>query len=331
MPELVASAAVRYDVEIRQDQNLVPAGDLQDFINVVAGGPANGKFFPLNPGLIQYPSGIPTKSATFQAPEPKLSLAWTPRPNVTLYASFGVGFKSGGFNSAGTDATVSNIAKETGSNVHVGDEYGEETDDAYEVGLKGTLLDKQIAYQFAGYYTQVHGMQFNEFFSTAQGLLRVDSNIDRVDLQGGEGAIQAHAANWLDLNFGANATGSEILKNSSRPNTVGNKAPYTPLYTGVVGFAGASEAHRPIYRPGTLGHECDRPDLVPHGTKPVRADDLRGAWLLWRRRTPRLHHQQPAHRVEGSALRAGRLRGQYFRHAFTWPRSFLPRSSADHS
>ncbi len=237
MPELVASAAVRYDVEIRQDQNLVPAGDLQDFINVVAGGPANGKFFPLNPGLIQYPSGIPTKSATFQAPEPKLSLAWTPRPNVTLYASFGVGFKSGGFNSAGTDATVSNIAKETGSNVHVGDEYGEETDDAYEVGLKGTLLDKQIAYQFAGYYTQVHGMQFNEFFSTAQGLLRVDSNIDRVDLQGGEGAIQAHAADWLDLNFGANATGSEILKNSSRPDTVGNKAPYTPLYTGVVGFA----------------------------------------------------------------------------------------------
>jgi iron complex outermembrane receptor protein len=236
MPNLVASAAIRYDVEIRQDQNLVPPGNLQDFINVVAGGAADGKFFPLNPGLIEYPNGIPSKSATFEAPEPKFSLDWTPIPDITLYASFGVGFKSGGFNSAGTEATVNNIAKETGSDVHVGDEYGQETDDAYEVGLKGTLDEKKISYQFAAYYTQVHGMQFNEFFSTAQGLLRVDSNIDRVDLQGGEGAIQAHALDWLDVSVGGNATGSEILKNASRPDTVGNKAPYTPLYTGNVAF-----------------------------------------------------------------------------------------------
>ncbi len=236
LPDLVASAAIRYDVEIRDDQNLVPPGNRQDFINVVAGGPAAGNFYPLNPGLIQYPNGIPSKSATFEAPEPKFSLAWTPLPDLTLYGSFGVGFKSGGFNSAGTEATVSNIAKETGSDVHVGDQYGEETDDAYEIGLKGTLADKRIAYQLAAYYTQVHGMQFNEFFSTAQGLLRVDSNIDRVDLQGGEGAIQAHALDWLDVSAGGNATGSEILKNASRPDTVGNKAPYTPLYTGNVAF-----------------------------------------------------------------------------------------------
>ncbi len=235
-PTLVASAALRYDVEIRQDQNLVPAGNLQDFINVVEGGAANGVFYPLNPGLIEYPHGIPSKSATFSAPEPRVNLAWTPQPEVTFYATFGVGFKSGGFNSAGTQATVENIAKETGSDVKVGDEYGEETDDAYEIGMKGSLLDKQITYQLAGYYTQVHGMQFNEFFSTAQGLLRVDSNIDRVDLQGGEAAVQAHAFNWLDVSAGGNMTGSEILKNASRPDTVGNKAPYAPLYTGVVSF-----------------------------------------------------------------------------------------------
>jgi iron complex outermembrane receptor protein len=237
LPDLVASAAIRYDVEIRRDQNLVPAGNLQDFINVVSGGPANGTFYPLNPGLIADPTGIPSKSATFQAPEPKLSLDWTPQSNVTLYATFGVGFKSGGFNSAGTHATVANIAKETGSDVSVGDEYGQETDDAYEVGVKGSLLDKQVFYQAAAYYTQVHGMQFNEFFSTSQGLLRVDSNIDRVDLQGGEAAVQAHALNWLDLSLGGNATGSEILKNASRPDTVGNKSPYTPAYTAVASFA----------------------------------------------------------------------------------------------
>ena len=236
-PDLVASAAVRYDVEARNDQSLVPTGNRQDFINVVTGGPANGVFFPLNPGLIANPNGIPASSKTFQAPEPRVSLTWTPVPTLSLYATFGVGFKSGGFNPAGTQATVANVAAETGSNVRVGNSYGEETSDAYEIGMKGSLLDTRIAYQAAAYYTQVHGMQFNEFFSTAQGLLRVDSNIDRVDLQGGEAAVQAHALEWLDVVAGVDVTGSEILKNASRPDTVGNKSPYTPAYTGNVGFA----------------------------------------------------------------------------------------------
>ncbi len=45
-PDLVGSAAFRYDVEVRDDQNLVPTGDRQDFINVVTGGAAKGEFFP---------------------------------------------------------------------------------------------------------------------------------------------------------------------------------------------------------------------------------------------------------------------------------------------
>jgi iron complex outermembrane receptor protein len=242
LPTLVASAAFRYDVEVRDDQNLVPAGNRQDFINVVTGGAANGTFFPLNPGLIANPNGIPSATKTFQAPEPRVSLSWTPMPEMSLYATFGVGFKSGGFNPAGAQATVQNVAAETHSNVQIGDSYGEETSDAYEIGVKGNVLDHRLAYQAAAYYTQVHGMQFNEFFSTAQGLLRVDSNIDRVDLQGGEAAVQARALDWLDIVGGIDVTGSEILKNESRPGTVGNKSPYTPAYTGNVGFA----VHYPI-------------------------------------------------------------------------------------
>jgi iron complex outermembrane receptor protein len=248
MQNLTASAAIRYDVEVRDDTSLVPAGNRQDYINIVAGGPAAGVFYPLNPGLIANPNGIPSKSATFQQPEPKLSLRWSPQPTFSLYATFGIGFKSGGFNPAGTQATVANVAAETGSNVKVGDEYGKETSDAFEVGMKGSLLDRRVSYQAAAYYTQVHGMQFNEFFSTAQGLLRVDSNIDRVDLQGGELATQIHALDWLDIGAGGNMTGSEILKNASRPDTVGNKAPYTPAYTANVGIS----VHYPITQVFTL-------------------------------------------------------------------------------
>ena len=242
LPNLTASAAIRYDVEVRDDKNLIPAGNLQDYINVVSGGPANGAFFPLNPGLIANPKGIPSQSVTFQQPEPKATLSWTPVPNATLYATFGIGFKSGGFNSAGTQATVSNIAAETGSDVKVGDRYGKETSKAFEIGLKGTLLDKRLSYQLAGYYTQVNGMQFSEFFSSGQGLLRVVSNIDRVDLQGAELGLQYRLADWLSVGGGGGLTGSEIVKNLSRPDTVGNKSPYTPAYSADIGIT----VHQPV-------------------------------------------------------------------------------------
>ncbi len=242
-PNLVISAALRYDTEFKSDKNLVPTGDLQDYINIDSGGPADSVFFPLNPGLIANPRGIPEKSAVFDQPEPKLSLDWTPQANLTLYATAGIGFKAGGFNSAGTQATVAKIAEESGSDVKVGDAYGKETSNAFEVGMKGRLLGTQLSYQAAAYYTIVNGMQFNEFFSSGEGLLRVDSNIDRVDLQGGELAAQYRPLSWLVFSGGGDVTGSEIVKNSSRPDTVGNKSPYTPAYTATAAVS--------IYRPVT--------------------------------------------------------------------------------
>jgi iron complex outermembrane receptor protein len=114
LPNLEALAALRYDIEDRQTQNLVPAGNLQPFIALGAG---SGGLYPLNPGLVANPNGIPSRSRTFYQPEPKLSLRWTPLTEATLYASWGVGFKSGGFNSAGSAATVATLASETGSDV----------------------------------------------------------------------------------------------------------------------------------------------------------------------------------------------------------------------
>jgi iron complex outermembrane receptor protein len=106
LSNLVLSAAIRYDVEQRSVHNEVPTGNLQDYINVVAGGPANGAFYPLNPGLIANPNGIPDAHKTFSQPEPRVSLRWDVQPNISLYSTIGVGFKSGGFNSSGTEATI---------------------------------------------------------------------------------------------------------------------------------------------------------------------------------------------------------------------------------
>jgi iron complex outermembrane receptor protein len=230
---LEASAALRYDIEDRSTNNLVPTGNLQPFIAL--GAPSASGLYPLNPGLLANPSGIPSRSKTFYQPEPKISLRWTPISDMTVYASWGVGFKSGGFNSAGSAATVATLASITGSDVKISDDFRKETTNAFEVGVKGKLLDGVVTYELAGFYNQVDNLQFFEFFSGPQGLLRVVSNIDRVDIGGFEGGLQLHATKWLSFDGGVAFNDSEIKKNAVRPDTVGNKSPYTPDYTATLG------------------------------------------------------------------------------------------------
>ncbi len=78
-------------------------------------------------------------------------------------------------------------------------------------------------------------MQFFEFFVGTFGLLRVVSNIDEVEITGVELDASWHATENLRFYAGGNFTDSEIKKNSSRPDTVGNSSPYTPDYTFNVG------------------------------------------------------------------------------------------------
>ena len=74
-------------------------------------------------------------------------------------------------------------------------------------------------------------MQFFEFFVGGFGLLRVVSNIDKVDVYGAELNLSAKVMDGWTVFGSGNITGSEIKKNSSRPDTVGNKSPYTADYT----------------------------------------------------------------------------------------------------
>jgi iron complex outermembrane receptor protein len=78
-------------------------------------------------------------------------------------------------------------------------------------------------------------MQFFEFLVGSCGLLRVVSNIDHVDITGFELGATVHATDHLRFYAGGDFISSEIKANSSRTDTVGNDAPYTPDYTVNVG------------------------------------------------------------------------------------------------
>lgn len=243
------SFALRYDSEDREVSSLVPTNVTQQVIDLNFDGIFDD---PLNPALSSLinPSGvIPDKDKTFTELQPKLSISWDAAENTTLFASWGVGFKAGGFNNSGSAATV-NIFNNSFINGGIGvffaddmgvplpvisDDYAEETSSAFEVGFKSSFLDGRLQLDGAVYYTEVDDMQFFEFFVGTFGLLRVVSNIDEVEILGVELGASFHATDNIRFYAGGNFIDSEIQKNSSRPDTVGNESPYTPEYTFNVG------------------------------------------------------------------------------------------------
>jgi iron complex outermembrane recepter protein len=220
-----AGLALRYDIEERHVSNLVP--NVSD--------PITGA--KINPGLPATGS-IPDQAASFKQLEPKLSLSFTPNSRTNIYANWGIGFKSGGFNNQGSSATVNQFFNNStgafgtiNTGVFINDRYRKERSSAFEAGIKGSLLDNRVTFDLAGYYTRITDMQFFEFFVGSFGLLRVVSNIDKVDVKGAEFNASARIVDGWTFFGGVNVTDSKIKKNSSRPYTVGNKSPYTADYT----------------------------------------------------------------------------------------------------
>jgi iron complex outermembrane receptor protein len=229
-PRFQAGVALRYDNEDRHTRNNVP------FVaDPITGG-------PLNPGQAGGP--IAPKQRTFDQVQPKITLRYEVADRINIYANYGIGFKSGGFNNSGSAAIVQQNFVPLGAQVSMIDTYRKETSNAVEAGVKGTVFGGKLDFDAAGYFTQVDDMQYFEFFVGSFGLLRVVSNIDQVNIYGGELNLNWRVANGVRVFGSGNITESRIERNRSRPNTIGNKSPYTADYTLNAGF----EVDRPVYR-----------------------------------------------------------------------------------
>jgi iron complex outermembrane receptor protein len=217
------SLAGRYDIEDRSVSSLVPA-----VFDPITGGPINPGQQVVG-GVIQ---PIADQSQTFRQFQPKISLRYELADDINLYGNWGIGFKSGGFNNQGSAAIVDQAFNQfLGTNVLIEDQYRKEVSSAFEAGIKGKLLDGAVTFDLAGYYTNIEDMQFFEFFVGGFGLLRVVSNIDEVEVYGGEINVTVEPIDGWTVFGSANVTESEIIENASRPVTVGNKSPYTADYT----------------------------------------------------------------------------------------------------
>jgi iron complex outermembrane receptor protein len=265
---LELALALRYDYEDRSVDNNVPVCTGTDTTSCRAQTPGFGAiWYPpgsgqpyINPAYTVNPSfataGIPSRSKSYDQLQPKLSANWKVTDAFTAYASYGYGFRSGGFNSSGSEATInyayglagftplclgSSYTPPTGCNssnlniTDVHDDYKKEISKAAEIGFKSYLADRTISLNGAVFYTKVDDMQFFNFFAGPFGLLRAVTNIDKVTLQGFELDTHVNLGEYFSVYGGFGYTDSNIDEYKGRPYTKGNKVPYAPEYTGNLG------------------------------------------------------------------------------------------------
>ena len=227
--------ALRYDTEDREVTNQVPNVSASGLnINTLDG---LGQPGPINPAFVANPGGIPARSRDFDQLQPKVSLSWRPNDTTNIYASYGVGFRSGGFNSLGSEALLNfwfnalgtgNPGDFVDAGLIIKDEYDKEVTDSFEIGGKFILMDNRLRINAAVFRNEIEDNQFFEFFTGPFGLLRVVTTIEDVEISGFELDFNAVLSDNFSVFGGIGFLDSEIKQNLNRPLSVGNDAPQAP-------------------------------------------------------------------------------------------------------
>jgi len=222
--------AARYDREERDVTNQVP--------NETGSGLLSQPTGSINPAFAANPNGIPSRSATFSQFQPKVTWSWNAAEDLNLYASWGVGFRSGGFNSIGSEALIDFWYNNNGDGTNPGalvdgelsvkDEYEKEVSTSIEFGSKMEFFDNRLRVNASIFSTDVEDNQFFEFYAGPFGLMRVVTTIEDLQIQGFEMDFNAVLTENFSMFGGMGILDSEIKRNNHRPATVGNEAPQAP-------------------------------------------------------------------------------------------------------
>ena len=237
------SLALRYDNEDRDVSNRVPAVTSSG-LNVNTLNPVTFQPGAINPAFNANLDPIPNRSADFDQLQPKLTWRWSATDEVNMYASWGIGFRSGGFNSIGSEALLNFWFNSTGAGcpavpltapgecvgagLDISDEYDKEVSNAFEVGLKTEWMDRRLRVNASVFRTNIDDNQFFEFFAGPFGLLRVVTTIEEAYVQGFEADFNWIATDNWSIYGGLGILDSEIERNDNRPLSVGNDLPQAP-------------------------------------------------------------------------------------------------------
>ena len=168
------------------------------------------------------------KSETFSKFQPKVTARYRLAEDSAVYASWGIGFRSGQFNQSG----VADAAAAVGV-IGVNDTVEQEEVETWELGLKSEFFDRRLRFNSSVF----HSKSTNPFYFVFIGEIgaQVLVNIDEVDLYGFETEAIAHIAPGFDVYGGFGFTKSDIKEYATNPAAVGNRAPYVPQTTFNIG------------------------------------------------------------------------------------------------
>lgn len=105
-------------------------------------------------GIGTTPPGGYVDSQSYTNFSPTVNLNYALSDNTNLYASYSTGFKSGGFN----------LDYITQADLDAGITFNDETVDSFELGLKGSAMDRRLSFNIAAFLANYDDYQVNQFF-----------------------------------------------------------------------------------------------------------------------------------------------------------------------
>ncbi|WP_129778248.1 TonB-dependent receptor [Peristeroidobacter soli] len=166
--------------------------------------------------------GIYLESKSFHSTDPRVYASFKLSENVNMYGSVGKGFRSGGFN-RGTTLP----------------DYKPESLISYELGTKGSVLDRRLGFEVALFYSDYKDMLRRglQFVPALNNLQSNTSNIGKVEVKGVEAGVTLQPASALTFYANAAYTDSEIKEVDALNSTsiAGDPVDYVPELSYAVG------------------------------------------------------------------------------------------------
>lgn len=143
--------------------------------------------------------------------QPKVSVAFQATDNMLMYANYGKGYRTGGFNQ--------------GTTVRYNTSFNAETTDNYEIGIKNSYWDNRFILNLSGYYIdftdqQLYALVLNG--GTGQILIG-NFNVPESRSVGFEADMRIRATNWLDILASYGVSKSVIENGTSTVSTGANE------------------------------------------------------------------------------------------------------------
>jgi len=188
-------------------------------------------------------AGVPgaINRGTFQRQSPRATLQWLPTEgmplygHLSLYATYGEGFRAGGFNQNGVGAAAAAIGLSG-----VGDRIEEEIARTAELGFKSRWLGDRLEVDGDVYRIRDTNQPFFVFVGAVGAQILI--NIDQARMYGGDLGVRGQAFSdptWgsLSLYASGNYNKNYITQYRLNPADVGNNLPQAPVFLWQAGFA----------------------------------------------------------------------------------------------